>query len=84
MVFRSRGPGSPGTALSGIADQDRGSRDSPFGLPAAEGSVGMYIAILPDADRGMPRWGSVPATVKEHGSASGVSKTASESWPATR
>ena len=29
--------------------------------PAAEGRMGMYIAILPDADRGMPRWGVAPS-----------------------
>ena len=28
--------------------------------PLAEGRMGMYIAILPDADRGMPRWGVAP------------------------
>jgi len=28
--------------------------------PAAEGRMEMYMAILPDADRGMPRWGVAP------------------------
>ena len=28
--------------------------------PVAERKMGMYIAILPDADRGMPRWGVSP------------------------
>jgi len=26
--------------------------------PVAEGRMEMHIAILPDADRGMPRWGT--------------------------
>ena len=28
--------------------------------PAAQGRMDMYMAIRPDADRGMPRWGIAP------------------------
>ena len=32
--------------------------------PRSRGEDGVYIAILPDADRGMPRWGVAPSHVQ--------------------